>query len=234
MAEPDDIVGVDDVPRELITNLYGPEGCGKTILAAQLGDNNLFVATERSTVSLSNFPELKKKSRILKLRTFDRFTKLIAQLANGEVVADHVIVDTFPALVDLKLSEQLKKVQFNRKHPDVNSLEDYQLLKEHFKGPLRQIARLDISFTFISHDRVPDEASYEKGDKLIRPNVPFQVHRLLNGYTNLTAYMFKGKEGRTLLTESSRTHIAKSHIPMGSATVSDEKFIQVIRNWKGI
>lgn len=234
MATPSDIQEVDDIPKHPIINLYGAEGVGKTILASRLGDNNLIVATERTNVSLSNFPELKKKTRILKLKTFDRFTKLLQQLHNGEVVADHVIVDTFPALVDIKLYEQLKKVQFNRKHPDVNSLEDYQLLKEHFKGPLRQIARLDISFTFISHDRVPDDASYEKGDKLIRPNVPFAVHRLLNGYTNLTAYMYRGKEGRTLLTESSRTHVAKSHIPMRSATVSDEEFIKTVRNWKGI
>lgn len=235
MASPvDDIVSVDDVPKHLITNLYGPEGVGKTILASRLGDNNLIVATERSNVSLSNFPELRGKTRILKLKTFDRFTALLRQLYNGEVEADHVIVDTFPALVDLKLGEQLQKVQFNRKHPDVNSLEDFQLLKEHFKTPLRQVAKLDISFTFISHDRVPDEKSYEKGDKLIRPNVPFAVHRLLNGYTNITAYMHRGKDGRALLLESSRTHVAKTHIDMGSAVVSDDKFVEVIRNWKGI
>jgi len=234
MNEPDDIVGVDDIPKEIIINLYGPEGVGKTILAASLSDDNLFVTTERSNVSLSNFPNLKKNSRVLKLKDFDRFTKLLSQLAKGEVQTKHVIIDTFPALIDLKLGEQLRKVQFNRKHPSVNSLEDFQLLKEHMKGPLKQIAQMDISFTFISHDRVPDEASYEKGDKLIRPSVPFAVHRLLNGYTNLTAYMYRGKESRTLLTESSRTHIAKSHIPMGNPTVSDEKFIEIIRTWKGI
>lgn len=234
MAEPDDIVGVDDIPKHPIINLYGPEGCGKTILSASLGDNNLIVTTERSTVSLSNFPELKKKTRVLRLKSFDRFTKLLQELYNGDVVVDHVIIDTFPGLTDLKLQEQLRRVSFNRKHPDVNSLEDYQLLREHMKTPLRQIAKLDISFTFISHDRVPDEASYEKGDRLVRPNVPFRVHQLLNGYANLTAYMHKGKDGRMLLTDSSRTHIAKSHIPMDSATVSDKKFISTIRTWKGI
>lgn len=234
MAEPDDIVDVDDIPRNPIINLYGPEGCGKTILATSLSDDNLIVATERSNVSLSNFPELKAKTRILRVRTFDRVTKLLQQLYNGDVVAEHVIFDTFPGLTDLKLQEQLKKVDFNRKHPDVSSIEDYQLLREHMKTPLRQISKLDISFTFISHDKVPDEASYEKGDRLVRPSIPFGVHRLLNGYANLTAYMYKSKEGRTLLTESSRTHVAKTHIPMGSPTVSDEKFISIIRTWKGI
>jgi hypothetical protein len=234
----DDIVEIDEIPNHLVMMVYGPEGIGKTILTAACGDNNLFVTTERSSVSLSNFPELKKKSRVLKLKTFDRFTKLIAQLANGEVVADQVIIDTFPGLCDLKLSEQLRKVNFNRKHPDVNSLEDYQLLKEHMKGPLKQLTALDMSVTFIAHERIPQADQYIKGDRLTRPNVPFEVFRLANGYSNLTAHMQKvrSKEKgliRALQVEADDSYVAKTHIPM-SSVISDEKFIEVIRNWKGI
>lgn len=237
MAPVDDIVEVDDLPNHLMLVLYGPEGVGKTIGAASLGDKNLIVATERSNVSLSNFPELKKKSRILKLKTFDRFTSLIRQINNGEVETDHLIIDTFPALCDMKLSEQLRKVDFKRKHPDVNSLEDYQLLREHMKGPIKQLTALDISVTFIAHERVPDPEQYAMGDRLTRPNVPFRIFQLLNGYTNLTAYMHKvkkdGKLIRALRTDSTDTHVAKSHIPM-EPLVSDKKFIEVIRTWKGI
>jgi hypothetical protein len=235
----DDIVGIDEIPKNLITVLYGPEGIGKTILSAHLGNNNLFVTTERSNVSLSNFPELTAKSRVLKLKTFDRFTKLISQLNRGEVECDHLIIDTFPGLCDLKLGEQLKKVtEFNRAHPDINSLQDYQLLLEHMKGPVKHLVNLDISITFIAHERVPDPEQYAKGDRLTRPNVPFRVFQLLNGYTNLTAYMHKvnHKEHgliRVLRTESSTSHVAKSHIPM-TPVVSDTKFIEVIRSWKGI
>ncbi|MGS2592211.1 AAA family ATPase [Streptomyces hebeiensis] len=237
MNSTDDIQNVDDIPRNLVTVIYGPEGVGKTILAASLGDNNLIVATERSNVSLSNFPELTAKTRILKLKRFDRFTKLIAQIFNGEVVCDHLIIDTFPALCDMKLSEQLKTVQFNRKHPDVNSLEDYQLLREHMKAPIKQLVGLDISVTFIAHERIPEPEGYSRGDRLTRPNVPFRVFQLVNGYTNLTAYMHKVKKDkeyvRALRTESTESHVAKTHIPMGPI-VSDTKFIETIRNWKGI
>jgi hypothetical protein len=235
----DDIVDIDDIPKNLIMVLYGPEGVGKTILASSLGDNNLIVTTERSQVSLSNFPELKKKTRRLKLQTFDRFTKLIGQLAKGEVEADHVIIDTFPGLCDMKLAEQLRKVDFNRKHPDVNSLEDYQLLREHMKGPIKHLAALDgISVTFIAHERIPEPDQFSKGDRLTRPNVPFRVFQLLNGYTNLTAYMHKvtAKDGelvRALRTESTDSHVAKTHIPM-KPLIRDTEFIEVIRTWKGI
>jgi len=233
----DDIVGIDDIPKSLVTVLYGPEGVGKTILSAQLGNDNIIVATERSNVSLSNFPEYAKKTRILKLANFDRFTRLISQLSRGEVVCDHLIIDTFPGLCDMKLGEQLKKVNFNRKHPDVNSLEDYQLLREHMKGPIKHLTELDISVTFIAHERIPEPEGYARGDRHTRPNVPFRVFQLLNGYTNLTAYMHKVKKDgdliRALRTESSDSHIAKTHIPM-SPLVSDTKFIETIRNWKGI
>lgn len=234
----DDIEEVGAIPKQLVTVIYGPEGVGKTILSAQLGDNNLFVCTERSTVSLSNFPDLVKKSRILRLPSFDRFTKLLSQLSKGEVVCDHVIIDTFPALCDMKLGEQLKKVKFNRKHPDINSLEDYQLLREHMKGPIKHLVSLqDVSVTFIAHERIPDPEQYARGDRLTRPNVPFRVFQLLNGYTNLTAYMHKVKKNgdaiRALATEQTTSHAAKSHIPM-NPLVSDETFISTIREWKGI
>jgi len=239
MSDVDDIIEIDDIPNHLVTVVYGPAGVGKSILAASLGDNNLFVTTERSNVSLSSFPELKKKTRILKLKRFERFTKLIAQLHNGEVVCDHLVIDTFPGLVEMKLSEQLQKVQFNRKHPDVNSLEDFQLLKEHMKGPIKQLAALDISITFIAHVRIPEPEQYIKGDRYTRPDVPFKVFELLNGYTNLTAYMHKvkNKEGkliRALLVEGDDTFVAKSHIPMPASRVSDNTFIETIRTWKGI
>jgi hypothetical protein len=137
----------------------------------------------------------------------------------------------------MKLGEQLKKVNFNRKHPDVNSLEDYQLLREHMKGPIKHLTELDISVTFIAHERIPEPEGYSRGDRHTRPNVPFRVFQLLNGYTNLTAYMHKVKKDgdliRALRTESSDSHIAKTHIPM-SPLVSDTKFIETIRNWKGI
>lgn len=238
MADIDDIVEVGDIPKHPIITLYGPEGVGKTILASKLSDNNLIVATERSVVSLSNFPELANKTRILRLKTFDRFTKLIAQIYNGEVEADHLIIDTIPGITNLKLGEQLRKVNFNRKHPDVNSLEDYQLLKEHMKPVFTRLAMLDISVTFIAHMRIPQPDQFGKGDKLVRPDVPFEVFRLMNGITNLTAYMQKvnSKEKgllRVLQVESDDTYVAKTHIPM-NPRVTDEDFVEIIRNWKGI
>lgn len=237
MAPVDDIQDVDDIPKHPIINLYGIEGVGKTILAARTGDNNLIFTNERSYVSLSNHPDLKEKTRILRYTEFGRFTKLIAQIYNRDIVCDHLIIDTFPGLCDVKLSEQLIKVPFNRKHPDVNSLEDYQLLREHMKGPIKQLAALDISITFISHERIPEPDAYVRGDRHTRPNVPFRVFQLLNGYTNLTAYMHKAKKDgkliRALRTEGSETHAAKTHIPM-PPVVTDDTFVETIRNWKGI
>lgn len=233
----DDIQGVDDIPKKPITVIYGAQGVGKTVAAARLSDDNLIVATERSHVSLSNFPELSGKTRVLKCGSFGRATKLLGQIAKGEVSCEHVIFDTFPGLVDIKLKEQLTKVTFNREYPDINSLQDYQLLREHMKPFIRNLTALDVSATFICHDRIPDSNAYEKGDRLTRPNVPFRVFELLNGYTNITAYMFKMKDGdserRVLRTETSKEFVAKTHIPM-KPVVTDDTFVETIRNWKGI
>jgi hypothetical protein len=137
----------------------------------------------------------------------------------------------------MKLKEQRTKVRFNRGHEDINSLEDYNLLNNHMYDLISRLVKLPMSVTMTSHDRIPDQQSYAKGDRLLRPSVPFRVFETANGYANVVGYVHmirkEGKLVRAVSLNANDEHEAKNHLRM-SPLVTDEKFVEIIRTWKGI
>jgi hypothetical protein len=235
-TEPESWGNVESIPKELITVLYGPPGIGKTICACRLGKRNLLLTSEKSHVSISNFPELVKTTRVEVYKSFSGLNSFLRKVFNGDIDPDHVIIDTYTDTCEMKLKEQSQANIFNSKHPDINSLEDYQLLKEHMKPFIKKLTKLSVSVTLIAYDRVPNAQDYGKGDTLTRPDVPFRVFQIVNSFANVVGYMHKvrtksGKTERVILTSSSDTHVAKSHLIMPDL-VSDDQFVKTITDWK--
>lgn len=233
----DEAQDVADVPKNLITVLWGPPGMGKTILGVRTGKKTLLVADERASVSISQFPEWAETVKIIPLKSYDQLNGIIRELYNEDHDYDHLMIDTFDGLVRMKLREQRKKVPFNRGHDDISSLEDYNLLQNHMAEFFARLAKLPISVTLTSHDRIPDEKSYVKGDRLLRPSIPFRVFEILNGYANVVGYVtMRKKDGkliRTVALQANDEFEAKNHLKM-PPLVTDETYIETVRNWKGI
>jgi phage nucleotide-binding protein len=231
----DEAVPVASIPKHLMSVLYGPPGVGKTIAAARTSNKTVLLTDEKSYVSLSNFPELDVS--VIPLKDYSQATRIVAELYKGEHEFDHLMIDTFDGLIRKKLKEQREKVSFNRGHQDINSLEDYNLLNNHMFDFISRLTMLPLSVTLISHDRIPDQQSYVKGDRLLRPSIPFRVFECLNGYANVVGYMsmrkHEGKLIRTIALQANDEFEAKNHLKMG-ALVSDDNFVDTIRNWKGI
>jgi hypothetical protein len=228
---------VGDVPKHLITCLYSAPGVGKTITLARTANRTLLITDERAAVSLSEFPEIAATVDIIPLVSFANLNGIIRELYNGGHDYDHFMIDTFDAVVRMKLEEQRKKVEFKRGHADINSLEDYNLLNNHMFSMIANLAKLPLSVSVTSHDRIPDEKSYIKGDRLLRPSIPFRVFECLNGYVNVVGYMqmkkINGELRRAINLQASDEFEAKSHLRM-APLVSDETFVTGIREWKGI
>lgn len=233
----DQAVGVGNVPKHLFTALYSAPGMGKTVTLARTANRTLLVTDERASVALSQFPELAATVDVIKLKSFDHLTGIVTELYNGGHPYDHFMIDTFDGVVRMKLKEQRKKVPFNRAHPDINSLEDYNLLNNHMFGFITNLTKLPLSVSMTSHDRIPDEKSYVKGDRLLRPSIPFKVFECLNGYVNVVGYMrvkrVSGKLTRTVALQANDVYEAKNQLRMGPL-VTDDEFVATIREWKGI
>lgn len=237
----DTATDIHEVPKHLFTVLYGPPGVGKTIAAARTANNSLIYVGEKSSVSLSQFPDIRAKQ--IPSQGYDYLTKLIAELYNDHQDYDHFMIDTLDDLVRRKLTDQRRKVQFKRGHPDISSLEDYNLLNNHMADLFARLALLPISVTVISHDRIPDPQAYGKGDRLLRPSLPFKVVESLNGYANVVGYMQiqkakvsgedKSQLKRIIALQATDVYTAKNHLKLGPL-VTDDTFVSTIRNWKGI
>jgi len=233
----DEATSLGEIPNHLFSVIWGPPGVGKTILSARTANKTLLITDERAHVSLKQFPEYADTVKQIPFSSYDHLTRLVMELYKGEHDYDHLMIDTFDGVIRKKLKEQRKKVQFNRGHEDINSLEDYNLLNNHMFDLISRLAMLPISVTLTSHDRIPDEKSYGKGDRLLRPSIPFRIFECLNGYANVVGYMSmrkrEGKQVRTIALQANDTYEAKNHLKLGPL-VTDEEFIAAVRSWKGI
>jgi hypothetical protein len=235
----DEATAVSDVPKHLITALYSAPGVGKTIMSARTANKTLLVTDERAAVSLSQFPEIAATVDVIQLKSYDHLTGIVRELydPNSNHSYDHFMIDTFDGVIRMKLKEQRSKVDFKRGHADINSLEDYNLLNNHIFDLIARLAKLPLSVTVTSHDRIPDQQSYVKGDRLLRPSIPFRVFECLNGYANVVGYMHMVKKDgalvRAVSLQANDQFEAKNHLRM-PPLVSDDTFVTTIREWKGI
>lgn len=241
----DEAKSVDDVPKHLISVLWGPAGVGKTIAAVRTANKSLIITDEKAAVSISQFPELAETVKVIQFKTYDHLTGVIRELAQGGHDYDHFMIDTFDGVIRKKLKEQREKIDFTRHKQtnDINSLEDYNLLNNHMADLIGRLAVLPISVTLTSHDRIPNPESYGKGDRLLRPSIPFRVFETLNGYANVVGYMHmrkikvQGEEKpqlrRVIAMQANDEYEAKNHLKL-PALVTDETFVKTVRDWKGI
>jgi phage nucleotide-binding protein len=233
----DEAKPVDEIENHLFSVFYSAPGVGKTVLTARLANKTLLVTDEKAYVSLSQFPDLAKAVDVITLKSYDHLLGIVRELYQGNHEYDQFCIDTFDGVIRMKLREQRKNVSFNRGHPDINSLEDYNLLNNHMFDLIGRLARLPFSVTVTSHDRIPDQQSFIKGDRLLRPNIPFKVFECLNGYVNVVGYMSMIKKDgnlrRVVALQANDEFEAKNHLKLGPA-VTDDNFVETVRNWKGI
>lgn len=239
----DEAEDIHEIPKQLFSVLYGPPGVGKTVALARTAKKTLIFAGEKSFVSLSQFPEINAKA--IPSKGYDHLTKLIAELYNDPQDYDHFMIDTVDDLIRKKLKDQRQKIKFKRHEAtdDISSLEDYNLLNNHMADLIARLAMLPISVSVISHDRLPDPQAYGKGDRLLRPSIPFKVFESLNGYANVVGYMHMRKikvQGsdkpelrRVIALQANDEYEAKNHLKL-SPLVTDDTFVETVRNWKGI
>jgi len=203
--------------------IYGANGCGKTVLAAQAPGPLLADCDKEGAMSLLNHPSL-KNTPTFPVRSIYAVEQLILRLKQGVKELDFVetlIIDPFDDLVYRGLSDQVRGTQFvgtnnaERQNQYLAEGYDYNVNTERFHQMMDDIKALDRHVILTAH--VQEKEDKATGRTLIRSNITPKLATIIGGAVSLVGYMqFDLDTGRrTLQTAPSNTVTAKTrlHLP---------------------
>jgi len=203
--------------------IYGQNGCGKTVLAAQAPGPLLADCDKEGAMSLINHPSL-RNTPTLPVRSIFAVEKLLGYLKAGEPRFDFcetLILDPFDDLVYRALSEQVRgnsTVGLNnaeRMNQFLAEGYDYNVVTERFHQMMDEIKALDRHVILTAH--VQEREDKSTGRTLIRSNITPKLATIIGGAVSLVGYMQYDLDTgrRTLQTAPSNTVTAKTrlHLP---------------------
>lgn len=210
--------------------VYGQEGCGKTVFAAQSPGPLLADCDKEGAISLLNFESL-KKTPTFPVRSIFAVEQLVKYLKAGEPRFDFVetlIIDPFDDLVYRGLSEQVRNSPDgfgNQDRPNQFLAEgyDYNINTERFHQMMDEIKSLDRHVILTAH--VTEKEDKSTGRILIRSNITPKLATIIGGSVSLVGYMKYNSETneRTLNTAPTPTVTAKTRLSLPSV-ISNPSF----------
>lgn len=221
--------------------IYGPEGAGKTVMAAQAPGVLLADCDKEGAISLLNHPSL-RATKTLPVRSLFAIEQLIDRLKKGVPVLDWVetlVIDPFDDLVYRGLSEQVRgnpTVGINateRQNQWLAEGYDYNANTERFHQMMDDIKSLDRHVLLTAH--VTEKEDKKTGRVLIRSNITPKLATIIGGAVSLVGYMsYDAETGRrTLQTAPSNTVAAKTrlHLP---AIIENPSFATILNAFNAL
>lgn len=231
----------DNLQQTTITTIYSNPGVGKTKLAAELSNRNIFVTTETGNETLKYWPELDARSKFFR---FDPDTgpadtlKLMQAIYYRQLACDNLVLDTLSGMNDRMVYKSLRTNDsnlFRRDSPDLPCQQDYGWAFQMLRPLLLaadDLAAIGCSVTINCHVRYPSDQDIKKGDTLARPGVQKALYDLANEQSNVVGYLYMDKGKRLIRTETDSTFIAKKRNRHMPDTMSVDKFAELLFNSK--
>lgn len=200
--------------------VYGQEGCGKTVFAAQSPGCLIADCDKEGAISLLNFESL-KNTKTMPVRSIFAVEQLIKYLKIGDSNFDWVetlVIDPFDDLVYRGLSEQVRNNptvgtnDSDRKNQFLAEGYDYNVNTERFHQMMDEIKSLDRNVILTAH--VTEKEDKATGRTLIRSNITPKLATIIGGAVSLVGYMKYDAESnqRTLMTAPTQTVAAKTRL----------------------
>jgi hypothetical protein len=220
--------------------IYGAEGCGKTVLAAQSPGALIADCDKEGAISLLNFPSL-RETKVMPVRSIFAVEKLIGYLKAGHPNFDWVetlVIDPFDDLVYRGLSEQVRNTPggFNNQERMNQFLAegyDYNINTERFHQMMDEIKSLDRHVIITAH--VTEKEDKSTGRIMIRSNITPKLATIIGGAVSLVGYMQydAGKNERILYTAPTPTVTAKSRLAL-PPTITNPSFNTILEAFNKI
>lgn len=233
----------DDIKSRVIS-IYSNEGVGKTVLAAKLGNSNLFVTDDNGILSLKNHPELDAISVGIPFEGYGQAIELLGYCESGEFIhpktglpVDNVIFDTISGMCSSELRRSIEqgdiKAQGGKLAENIPTQPHYLLNEHNFAPLMKECAKmLKVSVTLLMHLRT---GTTDIPGASTRGDLHGAAYKLLAKYSSVVAYMEPPKEGsknRTLRVMPNRAVGAKTRLNFGKEVVTDDEFVAEIAAWK--
>lgn len=230
----DRVAPVTDIDRQLKMVLYGEPDVGKTVTATTIGKSNLLIYSEPGFTVLTK-PEhkaLEERTSKTPFTTIAGIRGYAELLADGTLPHTTLIVDNMSGVQDKKLSENHEDErikQLKREHPDLSTLQDYQIVTHQMRPMMVDLMDLDKEVIIICHMR---PAAPERREYNARPDLTKKIYDLANEKVDVVAYMYKDNKGQRMIrTEHGGGFIAKSRITRETVMPVDT-FIDEINAWR--
>lgn len=224
---------VSDIDRKLKMVLYGEPDVGKTVLATTIGQSNLLIHSEPGFTVLTKdeHKEQGERTKVVPFTTITGIRGYVELLAEGAIDRSTLIIDNMSGIQDKKLSENHEdpKVKaLNREHPDLSTLQDYQIVTHQMRPMMVELMNLDKEVIVICHMRgsVPERKEFNA-----RPDLTKKIFDLANEKVDVVAYMYKDNGKRMIRTEHGGGFIAKSRITRETVMPVDT-FVAEINAWR--
>lgn len=199
--------------------VYGMEGCGKTVMAAQAPGPLLADCDKEGAISLLNHPTL-RDTKTFPVRSIFAVEQLVKYLKAGVPQFDWVetlIIDPFDDLVYRGLSEQVRNTPTipttgDRANQYLAEGYDYNANTERFHQIMDEIKSLDRHVILTAH--VTEKEDKKTGRIMIRSNLTPKLATIIGGAVSLVGYMTYDAESNTryLYTAPTGTIAAKTRL----------------------
>ena len=229
-----------DIKGRMIA-IYGNEGVGKSVLAAQLGKSNLFISDDNGTLSLQNHPELDDISVAIPFEGYEAAIEVLDYVEAEEFIhpktglpVDNVILDTVSGMVSDELRDSIEnraiKAEGGKLADNIPTRPHYLLNEQNFGPLMRKCGRMrNSSVTLLSHLR---QGTKDVPGASTRADLHGAAYKLMAKYSSVVAFMDMEGSNRMIRVMPEQMIGAKTRYNFGKAKMTDAEFVAKVEQWK--
>lgn len=224
---------IDEIPAWIKFCLYGPQGAGKTYLAAS-APNPFWIDFERSTETLRAMPKEYHSIPIFKPTKMQEVFDLLPEFSKSDYQT--LVLDTGTRMQFFQLTEDMQAVVRKNSSRDVYLplFQEFRRSSEMLDSLFVKLQDMEKHVIIICHETYDYEGKEDERKLVkIRPDLTPAVAKKLNGLLNVTGYL-ESKPGlgtnpakRVLTVNQSGKIVAKNRLGI-TATSIDNPTLQTL------
>lgn len=228
--------------RKLV--IFSVPKIGKTVLAARLGQHNMFIADDGdgySSLTNGKVMPLIGHWDVLPFLDWASVKQMLQAGDAGQILCecgepiDNWVLDTASGMIMMELQRIIKTAgtpQTGKVAPEAPGLPDYMVSRDRLIPVMSQISSMrNASVTLLMHMR-----EVGKVNPVVVPDAHNAAIEVINKYISLQAYLSMDENGQRILQVQPNGNriVVGSRRDFGGDFVTDDDFVKQMSEWKGV